>query len=98
MGSLDHSIGPRQHVGRNRQAELLSGFEIDHQLKLCGLLDGQFGRLGTLENLVDVESKTLKRVRKIGTIGHQSPSVGKLTPPTNAGHPQFHRKLGDLFR
>src|SRR5437867_11387686 len=32
--SLDHFICPRQHVGRNRQAELLRRLQIDDQLKL----------------------------------------------------------------
>ncbi len=27
---LDQSIRSRQHIARNRQADLLGGFEIDH--------------------------------------------------------------------
>jgi len=37
--SLDYSVRPRQHVRRNGQADLFGGFEVDLQLKLCGLLD-----------------------------------------------------------
>ena len=39
--SLDHPIRPRQHLRRNRQADLLGCFEIDHQLELRRLLDRQ---------------------------------------------------------
>jgi hypothetical protein len=37
---FDHPIGPRQHVRRNRQADLFGRFQIDDQLKLFRLLDG----------------------------------------------------------
>jgi hypothetical protein len=37
--SFDHSIRSRQHIRRNRQADLLGGFEIDDQLELLRLLD-----------------------------------------------------------
>ena len=36
---LNDSVGPRQQVGRNRQADLLRGFQIDDQLELRGLLN-----------------------------------------------------------
>jgi hypothetical protein len=37
--SANHLVGPCQHVGRNREADLLRGFEIDDELKLGRLLD-----------------------------------------------------------
>ena len=37
--SFDHFIRSRQHVGRNRQTDLLRGFQIDDELELCRLLD-----------------------------------------------------------
>ena len=43
----------RQHLRRNRQADLLGGFQIDDQLELRRLLDGQIGGLGAFQNLVD---------------------------------------------
>src|SRR5262245_5735925 len=45
--SLDHFVRSRQHIGWNRQADLLGGFQIDHQLKLHWLFHGQIGRLST---------------------------------------------------
>ena len=35
---LDHLIRSRQHVRRNRQADLLGSFEIDDKFELRGLL------------------------------------------------------------
>jgi hypothetical protein len=49
--SLDHLIRPREHVSRNRNADLFCGLQIDHQFKLGRLLDRQIRGLGTLENL-----------------------------------------------
>ena len=43
--SLDYLVRPREHVGRNRQADLLGRFEIDDELDLHRLLDWQVSRL-----------------------------------------------------
>jgi hypothetical protein len=45
--SLDHVSGLRQHRGRDREAERLRGLQVDHELELRGLLDGEGGGLGT---------------------------------------------------
>jgi hypothetical protein len=44
--SLDHSVRSRQHIRRDRHSKLLRGFQVNHQLKLSRLLDGQIGWLG----------------------------------------------------
>jgi hypothetical protein len=49
--SLDHSIHPRQHVGRNREADLFSRLQINHQLDFRRLLDWQIGRVCTFKTL-----------------------------------------------
>ena len=41
LHSLDHLVGEREQLWRNFQAERLRGFEIDNQLELGRLLDGQ---------------------------------------------------------
>ena len=48
----DHPVRPRQHIGRNRQTDLLRGFQIDRQLELRRLLDWQVGWFRAFENLV----------------------------------------------
>src|ERR1041385_742260 len=39
--SLDYPVRPRQHVRRNREADLLRGFQVDHELELRRLFDGK---------------------------------------------------------
>ena len=43
--SSDHFVRSRQHIRRNRQADLLSRFQIDDELELRRLLHGQIGRV-----------------------------------------------------
>src|SRR5215831_10402837 len=50
---FDDLIRPPQHRLRDRQAERLGGFEVDDQLELSRLLDGEVGGLSALEDLVD---------------------------------------------
>ena len=54
LPSLDHLVRSHQHVRRNRQADLLGGFQIDDELKLRRLLDRKVGGLGALEDLIHV--------------------------------------------
>src|SRR5262245_39140422 len=54
----NHLIRSRQHVGRNRQADLLGGFQIDDELELHRLLDRKIGGLRALQNLVHVGGGT----------------------------------------
>jgi len=44
--SFNHLVRPRQHIGRNRQADLLGRLQIDDELELLGLFHGQVGGLG----------------------------------------------------
>ncbi len=43
--SLDHLVCSHQHIRRNRYANLLRCFQIDHQLEFRRLLDGKIRRL-----------------------------------------------------
>src|SRR5262249_2654091 len=51
---FDHFIRPRQHIRRNRHANLFCRFKIDRHLKLHRCFHGQVRRLRPLENLVHV--------------------------------------------
>jgi hypothetical protein len=46
---LDHLVRPRQHIRRNRQADLLGCFQIDDQLKLRPLFYWNVAWLSALE-------------------------------------------------
>ena len=43
--SFDHLVRPRQHVGRNRHADLLGRLQINDELELRRLLDREVGGL-----------------------------------------------------
>ncbi len=47
-----------QQRRRNRQPQRLRDFEVDHQLQLRGLLHGEVGGLGALEDLVHMDRGT----------------------------------------
>ena len=64
---MDDLIRPDQQRLRNRQAQQLGGLQIDHQLELGGLLDGEIGGFGILQDLVHV-GRT-KRARGAGRVG-----------------------------
>ena len=49
-------FAPRQNFGRDRQADLLGGFQVDHKLELHGLLHRQIGWLRAFQNLIDEDS------------------------------------------
>src|SRR2546430_6319419 len=61
--SLDDLVGPDQQRLGNRQAERPGGLEVDDQLELGRLLDGEIGRLGAFENLVDIGSGAAEQNR-----------------------------------
>lgn len=42
--SPNYPVRPRQHIRRDRQADLLGGFEVDDEFKLDRLLDGKISR------------------------------------------------------
>ena len=48
---LNHFVRPRQYRLRNDEAEVLGSFQVDYQIELRRLLDGQVAGLGALENL-----------------------------------------------
>ena len=51
---FDDPVRPRQHIRRYRQSDLLRRFQIDDELELHRLLDGQVGGRPSFENLVDI--------------------------------------------
>src|SRR5713101_1966184 len=75
---LDDLVGADQERLGNGQAEGFSGLEVDEQLELGGLLDGKVGRLGTLENLVDVDGGATPHIDAARPIANQATGCGKI--------------------
>src|SRR5882724_5141305 len=90
---LDHLIRPRQQRRRDRQAEGLGGLEVDDQLELRRLLDGQIARLGALENLVHVGRGAPKQISKVRSIGHKAPGIDILPPWKHRWQPGLGRQV-----
>src|SRR5512134_1128610 len=70
--SLNNLIGPREHGGRDHDAEALRGVQVNHQLELRRLLDRHGGWLGASENLVDEDRSAAEEIPPIRRVAHQS--------------------------
>src|SRR5262245_27597523 len=75
---LDHVVRAPEERRRKDETEHLGSLEIDHQLELGRLLDGQVAGLGALEDLVDIGGRASERVGRAGPIGHEAAVVHVL--------------------
>jgi hypothetical protein len=71
LPSLDQPIRSGEHLRRDRQADLLSRFQIDDELELLRLLAGEIGWLGTFKG------DALKDSARSGSVGHKTPLATK---------------------
>jgi hypothetical protein len=69
---LDHLVGGDKEVLWDDEAECLGDLEIDDQLELGGLYDGQLGRLLALENPADVDAGLAIAIGNACTVAHQA--------------------------
>src|SRR5262249_32085013 len=70
-------------------AETLGGLEIDHQLELRRLLNGQVPRLGTLENLIDILDRSVHLVCVVHPVGDKTAGIGKRLLPRDYWQPSL---------
>src|SRR5262245_56223897 len=91
---FDDPVRPRQQRGRDREAEGFGGLEVDDQLELGGLLDGEVGRLGALEDLVGVDGGTPKQITEVRAITHQPTRLHMIPPHEECWQPVPERQLG----
>jgi hypothetical protein len=61
---FDHLVGECQDFWRHIQAEHLGSFEIDDEVELGRLHDGEVGGLRAFENTAGVDSDLPIRIRK----------------------------------
>src|SRR5215510_7725377 len=77
--SFDHFVGVCKQGRRHCEAECLRGLKVDYHFELCRLLNWKIGRLGALENLVDVVSSTPRKVSEIRPVGDEATSCHKFS-------------------
>ena len=81
---LDYLVRTQQQRVRDREAERLRRREIDDQLELRGLLDGEIGGLRAFENLIYVSGGATKQVMVIRRVFHQTSKLDGLPVGVNA--------------
>src|SRR5262245_26120128 len=96
LSLLDDPIRLREHLRRNRQADLLGRLEIDDQLELRRLLDRNIARLGTFQNLVHIRGSAPAQVGNVHAVKHEPPGFSEIVLVVHDGEPVLHRKLYDL--
>ena len=95
MSSYD-PICTHQHIRRYRQADLLSGFEVDNQLELRRLLHREIGGLGAFQNLVHVRSGAPVQVENVSAIVHEAAGFRILRLWVNRRKPALYREFCNL--
>jgi hypothetical protein len=63
---LDHPIRAHKDRWRDREAERLGGFHVDHQLELRRQLYRQIGGLGPFKDLVDEIRQSPEGIGQVG--------------------------------
>src|SRR5262252_1933621 len=90
---FDHLVGTAKQWQRDVEAKHLGGFEIDHQVELDCLDDGQVARLFALENPSGVIACLAVQVALIGAVTHQTSGSGKFTLRVDGSNPVVARKF-----
>src|SRR2546427_12236157 len=91
---LDHLVRQDQERWWHRDPERLGGLEIDDQLELHRLLDGQVSGLAALQNLVHVGGGAPVEIGVIRAVAHEAASLRDLPPPEHRRQPVRYGQLG----
>ena len=62
--SSNYFVRPRQHIRRDRHADMFCGFEIDYELELGRLLNREFGESKVLNTVVFLLHDHIPRHRR----------------------------------
>src|SRR5882672_6838756 len=92
---MDHLVRPQQQRRRDRQPERFGSLEVDGKFELRGLLDGQFARLGALENLVHVNRGAPGQVANGSSISHEATEFHVLPGVEHRGQAVLCRERDD---
>src|SRR5262245_64965688 len=77
--SFNNFVGARCQPGRHIETKCLRSLQVDHELELGWLDDGQIGRLLALKNPTGVEGGLTIGIREARAIASQAAGSGKLT-------------------
>src|SRR3984893_8883089 len=93
--SFQHLVGPREQRWRNGKAERLGGLQIDDQSKSGRLVNWDFARLGSVEDLVDIIGHAPPGFADVALIGHQPTRLHILTIAIDRRQAAFLDQLDD---
>jgi hypothetical protein len=92
QSSLNHLVRSRQHIGGNRQADLLGRFQIDNELELCRLLHREISGFGAFENFVDENVGAAMHIEEARRIARKATFLDVDPPRINSRNPVLERE------
>src|SRR5262245_53408604 len=96
-GSFNDLVRGCLQCKRNGEAECVSGLEVDHQLKLCGLQNRHFARIRAFQNLSNVFSRLAIHPANAWTIAQERADRRELTHEADDGKLMTLGERDDLF-
>src|SRR5213594_3627521 len=96
LRSLDDLVGSDQERLRDRQAQRPGGLEIDDQLELGWLLDGEVARLRTFQDSIHVVRRAPVDGGKACPVGEEPSGLNKVLVQRDHRQPVLCRQIEDL--
>src|SRR5260370_15551212 len=91
--SFDHLVGAGEQCWRDGEAERFCGFEIEDQLELGWLLNGQISRFGASQNLVKVVRGFATHLSEIWPVTNEAAGGHKTCLHINGRQPRLPNEL-----
>src|SRR5215510_5042069 len=92
--SFDHLISSREQGGWHGDTQSLSSLEVNHQIELDRLLDGEIGGLCALEDLVDDRRAAPLQFCEVGAVAHEPALLNESTVPVDSRQSVLQCGLG----